>query len=182
MISSNLLPTHIELRMTEGDDLDVFYEIFKEWEKTETKFYEDPLDNLFFVDPRIRLMTKEQLIEWFTENTKYSLTALYQDKIQFGAFLTGLTVPNLAFVTIIRNKRLLINLNTFVDACRECLRMTFREWPVEKLVALIAPENRASIFLAKRVGFKYDGLSRHHYFYKDVWRNMGIYSILKGEL
>jgi ribosomal-protein-alanine N-acetyltransferase len=67
------------------------------------------------------------------------------------------------------------------DASRTLLRFAFGPLDLHRVTAAIGPENLASIAVAKRLGFSYEGHLRHHVFTNGEWRDSLLYSLLAPE-
>jgi ribosomal-protein-alanine N-acetyltransferase len=67
------------------------------------------------------------------------------------------------------------------DAIRTLLDFGFHHLDLHRVSAAIGPENAASIAIAKRLGFRYEGCIRDHVYTNNAWRDSLLYSILAGE-
>ena len=67
------------------------------------------------------------------------------------------------------------------DSVRTLLNFGFQELSLHRVSAAIGPENIASIAIAKRLRFQYEGRIRDHVFTNNAWRDSLLYSILAGE-
>lgn len=67
------------------------------------------------------------------------------------------------------------------DAARTMLDFGFRHLGLHRISATIGPGNAASIAVAKRLGFQYEGRIRDHVFTNGAWRDSLLYSVLDGE-
>lgn len=67
------------------------------------------------------------------------------------------------------------------DAARTLVRFGFGTLDLHRISAAIGPENLASVAVAKRLGFSYEGRLRHHVFTNGAWRDSLLYSLLETE-
>jgi ribosomal-protein-alanine N-acetyltransferase len=67
------------------------------------------------------------------------------------------------------------------DAIRILLDFGFHHLDLHRVSAAIGPDNVASITIANRLGFRYEGCIRDHVFTNNAWRDSLLYSILAGE-
>lgn len=67
------------------------------------------------------------------------------------------------------------------DAIRTLVDFGFHNLNLHRVSAAIGPENVASIEIAKRLGFRYEGRLRDHVYTNNAWRDSLLYSILDGE-
>lgn len=67
------------------------------------------------------------------------------------------------------------------DAARTMVRFGFRDLGLHRITAAIGPENAASIAVARRLGFQYEGHLREHVFTGGQWRDSLLYSQLVTE-
>ncbi|WP_250562936.1 GNAT family N-acetyltransferase [Sphaerisporangium fuscum] len=63
------------------------------------------------------------------------------------------------------------------DGLTLALRHAFTELRLHRLEANIQPENKASLALAQRLGFRYEGLSRAYLYIDGAWRDHERWSI-----
>lgn len=68
------------------------------------------------------------------------------------------------------------------DASRTMLKFAFDQLDLHRVTAAIGPENVASVAVAKRLGFSYEGHLRDHVFTNNAWRDSLLYSLLATEL
>ncbi len=64
------------------------------------------------------------------------------------------------------------------EALFKCVEIAFDDLNLHRITAYIMPENTASIRLAKRVGFEYEGIARKCALICGVWEDHHIYSLL----
>jgi RimJ/RimL family protein N-acetyltransferase len=67
------------------------------------------------------------------------------------------------------------------DAARSMIEFGFRDLGLHRLSAAIGPDNAASIAVAERLGFQYEGQIRDHVFTNGAWRDSLLYSLLETE-
>lgn len=67
------------------------------------------------------------------------------------------------------------------DAARTLVTFGFAELDLHRISAAMGPENTASIALAKRLGFSYEGRIRDHVHTNGRWRDSQLYSVLDHE-
>ena len=67
------------------------------------------------------------------------------------------------------------------DAARTMLDFGFRDLGLHRISVAIGPENTASIAVAQRLSFQYEGHIRHHVYTNDAWRDSLLYSLLEHE-
>jgi RimJ/RimL family protein N-acetyltransferase len=67
------------------------------------------------------------------------------------------------------------------DAARTMLDFGFGDLGLHRISAAIGPDNEASITVAKRLGFQYEGRLRDHVYTNGAWRDSLLYSLLTHE-
>jgi RimJ/RimL family protein N-acetyltransferase len=67
------------------------------------------------------------------------------------------------------------------DAARTMMDFGFRDLGLRRISVAIGPDNAASISVAMRLGFQYEGRIRDHVFTNDAWRDSLLYSVLEQE-
>lgn len=67
------------------------------------------------------------------------------------------------------------------EAVRPLLCHLFDDLGIHKIEALIVPANKASQALARRLGFRREGLVRHRWCVAGVWQNVVIFGLIPGE-
>lgn len=67
------------------------------------------------------------------------------------------------------------------DAARTMMDFGFRDLGLRRISAAIGPDNAASIAVAKRLGFRYEGRIRDHVFTNGAWRDSLLYSVLERD-
>ena len=68
------------------------------------------------------------------------------------------------------------------EAVRACIRIAFEELGFHRVEAAIASRNKRSIAVAKRVGMRYEGLSKKRIFERGDWQDLRIYSLTAEDL
>jgi RimJ/RimL family protein N-acetyltransferase len=67
------------------------------------------------------------------------------------------------------------------DAARTMMDFGFCDLGLHRISVAIGPENTASIAVANRLGFQYEGRIRDHVFTNGAWRDSLLYSVLEHE-
>jgi ribosomal-protein-alanine N-acetyltransferase len=67
------------------------------------------------------------------------------------------------------------------DAVRTMLDFGFGMLDLHRVTAAIGPDNAASLALAQKLGFTFEGRLRDHVFTNGAWRDSLLYSILSRE-
>lgn len=89
-----------------------------------------------------------------------------------------------------RNQRIEVGYDLFPDfwgkgymyeALRGALRFAFQEMDVNRVCAIIHPDNQRSVKLAEKLGFKREGLLRDYYFHHGRYHDHVLYSLLAAE-
>ncbi len=62
------------------------------------------------------------------------------------------------------------------EACRAALQIAFKELKLHRLEAGIEPHNKASIRVAKAIGFRKEGLSKRRLLVHKKWKDMVIFA------
>lgn len=115
-----------------------------------------------------------------------------QDKIYiFGAFLRdgGVLVGALDISVLIRADRQMGNLGYFVhnrhwrqgfgkEIALAALKIGFEQLHLNRLEAVITPENLPSIAVAKAIGMQKEGIRRNYLFEEDQWADQLVFSAI----
>lgn len=67
------------------------------------------------------------------------------------------------------------------EACEAVLLLAFKKLKLHRVEAGIAPENKRSLRVAKRLGLRREGLSRRRLFINKIWRDMLIYALTRED-
>lgn len=67
------------------------------------------------------------------------------------------------------------------EALQAAIRYAFTELNVNRIEALVLPQNRASIGLLEKTGFQQEGLLREYAFFRGSFHDHYLYSLLKKE-
>lgn len=67
------------------------------------------------------------------------------------------------------------------EAMKAVLKFGFGEMRLNRVEALLSPENIASKKLVERFGFRYEGLLKEHYYRKGVYEDSAVYALLRQE-
>lgn len=68
------------------------------------------------------------------------------------------------------------------EALRRVVLYSFADLALHRVQASILPRNRASVRVAEKVGFRYEGLARRYMEINDVWEDHGIYALTVEDL
>ena len=63
------------------------------------------------------------------------------------------------------------------EATRATIEIGFQDLHLHRLEAGIAPKNKNSIKLAKTIGMRREGLSRHRVYLNDAWQTLALYAL-----
>jgi len=67
------------------------------------------------------------------------------------------------------------------DAVKTMIRFGFNDLGLHRISAAIGPDNGASITIATKLGFNYEGRLRDHVYTNGAWRDSLLYSLLEDE-
>jgi hypothetical protein len=127
------------------------------------------------------LETFEDFSLWFLSTTISPLTSLVDDEVIGCGYLDQVYQGYWGSVNLFKRpgRERLIDV---VEACRGACIYWMELHRLEKLVGVIRDSNLPSRLLARRIGFKRDGVLRHHKMVDGEWRNYILTSALRGEL
>jgi len=68
-----------------------------------------------------------------------------------------------------------------IEALRHVINFGFTEMNLNRIQALVFPDNIASLELLKKIGFKQEGLLKEYAFFRGEFKDLIIVSLLKDE-
>lgn len=136
--------------------------------------------NGFFSDETV-IQTEEEFGNWLKENAQDPLTCL-DDGVVIGCGYLDAVYPgyygSANIFKIPRHK----SLRELVEAFKGVLSYWMVTHDFEKIVGVIRNDNRACRLLSGLLGFKVDGVLRHHKQVNGIWTDYLLTSILRSEL
>jgi len=159
----------VRITPTTDDHVEAFWRILRE-------------RPIFWLDKQ-RIETWADFQDWWRRIAKSSLTGIDQkeERVIGGGFLDQIYEPNYATIHIFTEKRYL-NPRLMAGVMRTGLPWFFREHNIEKIMGIFPDWHRATLRMAKRCGFREDGVLRHHQKVNGQWVNYVMVSILRGEV
>lgn len=118
---------------------------------------------------------------WFRSRTISPLTGLDNGEVIGCGYLDTVYPGHYASVNIFKEPRR-NKMKEVVMAYQGALKYWVEKYDLEKLIGIIRSDNRASRLLAKMMGFRTDGVLRHHKQVNGVWTNYLLTSVLRSEL
>lgn len=65
------------------------------------------------------------------------------------------------------------------EALCKCIQIAFYELNLHRITAYIMPSNTASVRLAERTGFEFEGIARKSAMVRGIWEDHAVYSIIR---
>lgn len=100
---------------------------------------------------------------------RYSMLPLVRDSVEFYDIGYAITDPSL------RQR------GYASEACSLLVEYLFRAYPIERIGALVTPENEPSMRLLARLGFRHEGTLRRVLFFDGCWHDLAIFGLLREE-
>jgi len=140
---------------------------------------EHGLENYFadYAKPRNDV---EWLRDWWEKNVWHSLTGL-MDGVPVGCgYLTDIKTGDKATIGIFKKKGLL-ETPEVAEIFRKYLARFFEKFDLQKVQGFVRMDNDACKLIYQIIGFKEEGISKHHNKVRGKWQDYQIVSITKGE-
>jgi RimJ/RimL family protein N-acetyltransferase len=147
------------------EHLPAFWEILWRWDD-------------FWADKDL-IVTQEVFCLWYNKIALDSLTGLENGQVVGGAYLDAIHPGAYATVNIFKAKGYL-NPRMVSAILRQALPYWFEKYSLEVIRGIT--RHKAAVALARRIGFRREGVFRHWAQVNGVWRDYELLSITRGEV